>query len=276
MERGNLNLAILSLFFLIVSIISFFDNTLITHLILLILGLTIFILITNKITKTNNKLKLKIFFSFIASLSLFLLVYGIWILGKHIVDGFGFVLIIVFYTSMIFGIINFVIGLVLSIKRKNRKDFSYNLKPLLKILSLFCILIILILVYNPLIISIAPNKIVCSMASSPLNKAHCLQNLYLKTLDETICEEFCEIKNYDCTKSEFSCYARIAPIKKDVNICIIGYQKGANNMAGCVSNVARETQDVSLCELIGDIIPEGDLYTKDFCLNEAARYDSKL
>ncbi|MAG02545.1 hypothetical protein CMI42_04360 [Candidatus Pacearchaeota archaeon] len=215
------------------------------------------ILMINKVSKSSNSLKLKIYYCIIICFVLFFAIVFFWFLGdRYPMDEKGLGSFSIIYASIIFGLISFVVGLILSIKRRHRKDFNYNLKPFLIIVSLISLILLLIALYNPLIHNIAVlkhdenicNSIITTSYNyifDPSIHSKCISQLGILDNDESICELVCQRhenyighdeKNdyrskyihidyrqgrYDlCERSlESNCYLEIAKKKIDINLC---------------------------------------------------------
>jgi len=249
---------ILIFIYFLLLIFSFTSSKLIgfSHFSLLILGMIISILMINKVSKSSNLLKLKIYYCIIVCFALFFSIIFFWFLGDHYpMDEKGLGSLFIIFVSIIFGLISFVVGLILSIKRRHRKDFDYNLKPFLIIVSLISLILIFIILYNPLIHNIAVLKHdenICNyIITTPYNymfdpsiHSKCVSELGILN-DESICELVCQrhenyighdkkhdyrskyihidyrqgrfnsCKNY----TESNCYLEIAKKKIDPNLC---------------------------------------------------------
>ena len=250
MDKSELIVSILGIFFFLTLIIYSTTSsgfTMFLHLLLLISGFLISVLMINKVTKSTNSPKAKIYFSFILNFVLFFLIIFFWFLGDHSsIDDMGLTTaFIIIPTSILFGIIGVITGLVLSIKRKTRKDFEYNLKPLIWTINILVIILVLIFFYNNIvhnISKISQSETLCSLSItvyyshskdtsgsymfSPYSQAYCLRDVGILKNDEKICEKICDsVKRpgetkYSCEVNiKNNCYYRVTVNKKDIKIC---------------------------------------------------------
>jgi len=251
---------ILLLIYLILLLISLSSSNILlgfSQLGLLVFGMIISISMINKVSKSSNSLKLKIYYNIIVCFLLYFAIIFFWFLGDHSnSDEHGVGSLIIIFLSIIFGVISFIVGLILSIKRRHRKDFYYNLKPFLIIVSLISLILILITLYNPLIQNIAVlthNEEICnSIITTPYNymfdssiHSACIIKLGILNNDESICELACQrAKDYighdekhdyrskyihiDYRQGRYdsckdfpvsNCYLEIAKNKIDPNLC---------------------------------------------------------
>lgn len=204
--------------------------TMFLHLFLLISGFLISILMINKVTKSSNSLKSKIYFSFALSFLVFFSIIFFWFLGNHssIDEKRLTTVLIVMPTTTFFGVVSFIVGIILSIKRKIRKDFDYNLKRLLWIFSILSLILLILFFYNSTIVGLATStnsKNLCYLTispdiNSPLFNIIIKNNCILKTSIE-------ESKTGDISCGEIkkiadknACYRWTSINKKDIKICI--------------------------------------------------------
>jgi len=236
------------------------NGLLILHLILLILGLIICFLIIGKVTKSSNSLKSKIYFSFIFSFLIFFLITFFWWLGDTIFtigDEFGISTMLIELSCVLAFAISFIRGIVLSVKRKQRKDFEYNIKSFLFIITILSIILVVLLSYNPVVSKIglslgSPSicKMSISLPSSVMfssgSEEFCLRWVASGNLDDTICDKIND------ASQRSACYYNIASKKGDVNVCFNGLKRGAQRMAVCVYEVADNLNNSELCEYLAE------------------------
>ncbi|MBU3907301.1 MAG: hypothetical protein KKA64_03550 [Nanoarchaeota archaeon] len=185
-----------------------------------VLGLLISILMCNKATKSDNSLKSKIYFSFILNVFIFILWMFFWLTGSTVhKDEFGLATILMLYVFGGCAVIGFIIGLILSIKRRKRKDFKYNLKPLSWIFSILIIVLVIIYFYNSIIFSFAlstESKELCSFTFPDLNKQNCLLRVVVEQskTGAITCGELENIPDRN------HCFRWTAQNRRDIKICI--------------------------------------------------------
>ncbi len=262
MDKTDITSIILGIVFflgLIVYAITSSKQKMFIHIILLFLGLFISVLMTNKVTKSSNPLKLKIYFSLITSLLIFGSIVFFWYLGNIIsIDEMGLTTFLLILPSIIlFAVISLVVGLILSISRKRRKDFDYNLKPFLWIFSIIFLILLILFFYNWIVVNLAiltNTKSICSLTissdikSNLFNKGikrYCL--LRSSTGESKVGDITCgELENI---KDRNSCYRWTAQNRRDIKICI--------------DNVASETEILRYNEYCTSPIRflEEDIYT---------------
>lgn len=262
MDKTEIITTILAIFFILALILYSATSsgfTIFLHFLLLISGIVISISTINKLTKSENSLKVKIYSSLIISSLLFFTIIFFWFLGNHSsIDEKGLTtVIIIIPTSLFFGLISFITGLVLSLKRKTRRDFEYNLKPLIWISSVIFLILIVLFFYNPMIVSLAKStteKNLCHITISPnlnsyLFNAGIERNCLLVIITE-------ESKTGEITCSELvntndrnSCYRWTSQNRRDIKIC--------------VNNVVSETEILRYNEHCTSAIRylEDDIYT---------------
>jgi len=275
-----------TLFFIFLLIYSFSSSgiTLFLHFILLIIGLFISILMINKITKSSNSIRAKIYFSFIFSFLIFFLILFFWYFGDHqSIDDMGLTTAIVIGPScFIFMISSFITGIVLSRKRRQRKDFDYSLSAFFWIVNILVVILIVIFNYNPLMsglayssssIDLCKSLIVSPSAYmfSPRYETNCLWKVAIKLGDENLCENICNVPyvNADsCNINERNtCYNNIAREKGDVDICFKSMK--FQDASSCILFLAESTKNVQLCEYLkgGKNQVNGlNEWGRDFCI----------
>ena len=267
--------------YLLILLLYFFTSsgfTIILHLFLLVFGLVFSIFIINKITKSRNPVKAKIYFGFILSFLIFSLILFFWFLGDHrTIDDKGLTTaIIIFPTIYFFALISFITGIVLSVKRKKRRDFDYNLKPLFWIIHVLILITVLVFFYNSIIFNFAKlskSENICDLSIGfslptsrfpgdgsymfkPLSKASCLVEIGITKADEDICKDVCSYFDKSSDVKEMCmynymdrCYNWVAVAKKDVNVCIKEHNMGIDAGPYCVNNLAATIGDPSVCEV---------------------------
>jgi hypothetical protein len=282
-EMSSGILGIVFFFALILYSITSSTLTMFLHLFLLISGLVVSILMTNKITKSSNTLKTKLYFSFIISFMLFFSIAFFWMLGNHSsIDDKGLTTaIIIIPTTIICGIISFIVGLSLSLKRKKRKDFDYNLKYFLLIATIISIILFVIFFYNPAMRKMAiafEDENLChatitnsgSYMFAPHFYSNCMMWVGIKTGNTRICDDACDSDDVGCIMNTRSiCYTRIGYENNDIEYCA-----EATSQAHCVMSIAEKTKNIQLCELLdGGSNPREEFsgdFDRDFCINKMA------
>jgi len=230
MDKAESIVSILGIFFLLALIIYSATSsgfTMFLHLILLISGLFISILTINKLTKSKNSLKSKIYSSLIISLLIFFSIIFFWFLGDHSsIDDKGLTTgIIIIPTSLFFGLVSFITGLVLSIKRKTREDFEYNLGIYLGVFSIIFLILFVLFFYNPSIFGLATftnSKNLCYLIISPnLNSYLSYEGFEQRCLTKTSIENS-KTGSVDCSGIDDPemCYVKSAINNQDIKICI--------------------------------------------------------
>lgn len=289
MENEEITSGIIGIFsFMLLLIYAFTSSgiTLFLHTMLLIGGLSISILMINKITKSSNSLKTKIYSSFILNFLLFFSIVFFWFLGNHhSIDDKGLMtFLIIIPSSILFGFIGFIVGLVLSVKRRERNDFDYNLKYLLTITSLLFLLLLLIFFYNPAMRKMAitfEDESLCrstlitsnSYMFAPSFYSDCMMRVGIAKQDIRICDDVCDnlnIDQKDCQINDKSqCYHNVAREKGDIESCV-----KAAIPAYCVLAIAEDTKNIQLCEhLAGGANPRVEFsgsVGRDYCLSTLA------
>ena len=233
MDKSEIISSILGIVFLLLLIIYSAISSglsMFLHLLLLVVGISISVLMINKITKSSNSLKSKIAFSFILPFFLFLSIIFFWFLGNHgSIDEKGLITaIIIIPSSLLFALASFFIGLILSLKRKKRKEFRYNLKPFFWIFSIGLLIILILLFYNLALSSLAistNSKSFCYLLISPYLdsnlfnmaiKQRCL--LKISTEESKIGDITCgELENIE---DRNSCYRWTAQNRRNIKICL--------------------------------------------------------
>ncbi len=202
--------------------------TMFLHLFLLISGFLISIFMINKVTKSSNSLKSKIYFSFVLSFLIFFSIIFFWFLGNHSsIDDKGLTTaLIVIPSTIFFGVASFIIGIILSIKRKTRKDFDYSFKLFSSALTIISIILLFVFFFNFMISKSAivlGSEGLCYMTLSPPNSGSymfnadfepsCVSQVGIAKNDETIC------KNIRDDSHKNRCYHWVTVNKKDIKIC---------------------------------------------------------
>jgi len=282
-----MNPSIKYIFFIFLILYSLTSNsfTLVIHLILLGLGLFISLSQINKFTK-NNSLKPKIYFSFLMSFIVFSSIIFFWFLGDHSsIDEKGLTTaVIIIPSALLFMAISLITGIILSIKRNNIPDNTD-----FRLLNILAALIVLIFFFNPLIGNLAvfaENPSICktsvslpsSYMFSPDYESSCLVSVALKTNNENLCENVCDVNYIDEERCNMNaknkCYVNVASNKKDVNVCLKGNQLEVYEMSYCVMRIAEETSNPLLCEHLrqGNRHIEGlDNWDRNWCIHKVAQ-----
>jgi hypothetical protein len=204
--------------------------TVILHIILLTSGLLFSILTIDKITKSNNSLKLKIFSSIIISLLVCLSIVFAWLLGERSnIDGMGLgTIFIIIPSCIILLIISIITGLILSIKRSERRDYEENLNIYIKRYGIIFLILILLMFYNITMVEIAQSttsKTLCKATISPKVESYLFNEQIKKDcLLRVLTEEssFGEISCNELTdlKDRTQCYNLVSVERNDVMICL--------------------------------------------------------
>ena len=221
------------LFTLIIYSTTSSSNTLLLFILLLISGFTISIIKINKATKSSNSLKSKIYFSFILSFIYFFPVIFFWFSKDHsnMLDYGLIAAIIIVPLTMLFGVISFLIGTILSIKRKTRNNFNHNIKLPSLIATIASIILLFIFFFNFLIsksaVIIGSDKLCNATLSFPDNNSHmfnsnfkpfCISQVSIAKNDEAIC------KNIHNIFYEDACRSQLTINNKDIKICFDSLQ----------------------------------------------------
>jgi len=135
-------------------------------------------------------------------------------------DEFGFLTLFIVLPSILIAlIISTLTGIILSIKRKSREDFDYNIKRLSWIFSILLVLFIFFSIYDFLISSIAistSTKVVCYLRIGENRANDCL----LKIATEESATEEITCGELDNKKDRNDCYRWTAQNRGDIKICI--------------------------------------------------------
>tara|TARA_Y100000310_G_C20644148_1_gene795627 strand:- start:422 stop:1249 length:828 start_codon:yes stop_codon:yes gene_type:complete len=138
-------------------------------------------------------------------------------------------------SAIIVGVISLIIGVVLSLKRKNSGDLEYDLKPTLKILSVIFILLFVLFFYNRMLLGLALSteaKSLCHLTISPE-----INSLLFNAGIKERCLFLTSMK--ESKTGEITC----------------GELEGRGAKNSCYSNTAKERRDVKIC--VDNVIPEG-------------------
>ena len=217
-------------------------------LFLLIIGSSISIYFTNKISKSNNLLKTKIFFCIILTVLIFQLITFFWLVGDKLpVNGlYPFQLLILFVPPIIlFFLISTIIGLIFCIKRRSLNEFEYNLNPSLIIMTILIIFLVLPFFYNGLIHKVAistQNENLCDLSIGVQGsiifhiyaRSNCMAEVGVLKLDEKVCQMVCEeVQNKQSLSYKYcaqelltQCYKLVAVAKDDIEICKNALKEG--------------------------------------------------
>jgi len=184
----------------------------------------------NKITKSKNSLKSKIYFSLIFSLLIFSLIVFFWFLGNHSnIDEKGLTTtLIILPSSLLFTLVSFITGLTLSIKRKNRKDFKYDLRLFLWITSVVFIFLLILFFYNSTLTKLAistNSKDLCHLTISPNIQSNLFNVRFKEYCLLTISVEESKTGAITCGElanigDKNSCYRWTSQNRRDIKICI--------------------------------------------------------
>lgn len=248
MEKTEKTSIVLGGFFaILVIILSIFPDItyvfFITVPILLIISVVISLIMSNKITKSENSLVSKIYFIFIFNALIFSTINFAYIGGMFFsffvqgttTEGFAY-LFFIYLPTLIIGSIVFIIETILSIKRKERKDFEYNIKKLSLIYTI--LLGAVIILY------------------STIGGAMMLAN-YL-TIDNP---REVAYRGYDCDEYFYNspqelstCYFFKAYSTGEPTLCLKGIKNSIPGMNDCLINAAETSGDSSICEYFVDNI----------------------
>jgi hypothetical protein len=252
MKKILLVVAVVVLFisFLISSFYNYFPTSNLTssynfivsiyYLILLICSLYISFLIINNLTKFHLSLANKIVYSFMINFSIFGLILIMWIFGGNVIhDDKGLATTLIIIPSVIvFAVIGFVIGLILSTKRRNitisSGVFKYKFfSGIFFVLVLFTLLFVFSGEIFRKVALTLNNESFCPSLQSPLHS---------------------------------NCVDRIIKIKaiknKDIEICLKSSTAGY-----CVMEVAWSTGDKAFCEYLEG----GSMFKKEFYMDRLDR-----
>ena len=181
----------------------------------------------DKVTKSKNSFKVKFYFSLIISLLIFFAIIFFWFLGNHSsIDDKGLTtFIIIIPTSLFFGLVSLIVGLILSTKRKTRKDFEYNLSVYLWIFSTIFLILIILFFYNITISSLATStnsKNMCYLTISPNLNSYLFNRGFEQNCLSKVSIENSKTSSVDCSgiDNPKTCYIWSAVNKKDIKICI--------------------------------------------------------
>ncbi len=192
-----------------------------------VVALTISLLLTNKITKSSNTLIAKIYFSFVLNLSIFFIIMFFWLIGTNArQDEFGLVLLLFSIIFGSFAIIGFIIGLILSIIRKNKKEFAYNIN-LYSGIATVIVIILIVLVY----LLFFHNIIITNHAVSSNDRDFCYLTFRFNSAPKEGCflriiiankggGDLTECNAFESADLRRKCYIWTAVAKKDLNICL--------------------------------------------------------
>jgi|TARA_B100001971_G_C18156685_1_gene518969 Na+-transporting NADH:ubiquinone oxidoreductase subunit NqrC len=206
--------------------------------------------------------------------------------NHHSIDDKGLTtVIIIIPTSILFGVISFIVGLTLSLKRKERKDFDYNLKYMLLVATIISIILFVILFYNPTMRKMAiafEDQNLCqatiitsnSYMFAPTFYSNCMMKVGIAKKDTKICDDVCDEKHVDkqhCEMNDQSvCYYNVARQKTDVELCA----KSFSTPSHCVMTIAQDTKNIQLCEYLegGNNQREefSGTFGRDYCLSTMA------
>jgi len=230
MDKTEIISSILGIFFILALIVYSATSsglTMFLHFLLLISGFLISILTINKLTKSKNSLKSKIYSSLIISLLIFFAIIFFWFLGNHSsIDEKGLTTaIIIIPTSLFFSLVSFITGLILSIKRKTRKDFEYNLNIYLWIFSAIFLILFVLFFYNVTISGLATStnsKNICYLTISPNLNSYLFNRGFEQSCLTKISIDNSKTGSVDCSgiDNPRTCYIWSAVNKKDIKICI--------------------------------------------------------
>jgi len=206
------------IFLLGISYIHFFLSSIFgLFFLFLLIGiiLTISILMTNKVSKSNNSLKAKISFSFVLNLFIFLTIMFFWLIGSNVnYDEFGLATLFIIYIVGFFALLGFILGGAFSIKRKESRDFDYNLSLYFWILSILSFTLLIIYFYNPIVFNFAVSTETKSMCDLTFGlRDSCLLRIAINTVSESDCSSF-----YGDYRKK--CYIWLSVNKKDIKLCI--------------------------------------------------------
>lgn len=247
-----------------------------------------------EVSKSSSSLKSKVYFSFILSFLIFFSIVFFWYLGEHwsIEDDMGYLTAFVYFISSIFFIISSIVGLRYSVKQRAAKGLKCISKKTLLTLSIISLLILSIFSYNFVIISIAKstnNSNMCGLAFSsessylfmPRLEISCIREVALDLLDVNICDEICDVEvmfgDGQCDNHIRSqCVHNIATRIGDADLCLNDSEMEWITLDGCISWIAEENEDISLCEYYSDgsatieKLNRGGRGSRDYCVRNVA------
>ncbi|MBN2093934.1 MAG: hypothetical protein JW740_00970, partial [Candidatus Zambryskibacteria bacterium] len=221
-----------------------------------IIGLIISLFKTIKITKSKNSFRLKIFSSTVFSLLIFSSIIFFYVTGQLFLDDtFGLGLFFISIACAAGFVINLMVSIILSIKRRNVWDYDYNTKSIILYSVVSFLIIIIILFYNTSILWLSrslKSENLCSFTLSFTDKSL----VFHKSTNDLCFTEIARIKKdaLICKKVEYNhrgaCYIRVATASDDAEICKIGMDEGVRGMDTCFSLVAEGKQIISVEEMV--------------------------
>lgn len=229
----------------------------------------------NRIAKSSNSLKAKIYFSVAFSLLLSILVLFFWFIGSGPLGdefGLGTVLFILPSAGIIL-LVGLITGIIRSIQMKGTDSPSVNVKALNTKLTIVIIILIFIIAYNPLVANFAKasgSASLCSLSAEFSEnsatfhsglKNSCIVTVARVQADENICNLITDGHRF--SDAITGCYVAVAVQRSDTAICRKGIERGLSGMDSCISIVTQNGQGqtkavvadvksgVSICENSG-------------------------
>ena len=227
----------------------------------------------NRIAKSNNPLKAKIYFSVVFSLFLSILVLFFWFIGSGpLGDEFGLgTLLLILPSAGIILLVGLITGVTRSIQMKGMDSSSINVKALNTKLTVIIVILIFIIAYNPLVANFAKasrSASLCSLSAEFSEnsamfhsglKNNCIVTVAKTRADENICNLITDGPRF--SDAVTGCYIAVAVQKSDTAICRKGIEHGLAGMDSCISIVTQSGQTkavaadlesgVSICENSG-------------------------
>lgn len=246
---------------------------LIVSIILIGAGSALAVYNVNRIAKSNNSLKAKIYFSVAFSLFVSILVLFFWFIGSGpFGDELGLTAgLIILPSAGIILLVGLITGITRSIQMKEIDSPSVNVKALNTKLTIIIVALIFIVSYNPLVANFAKasgSASLCSLSAGFSEnsamfhsglKNNCIVTVAKARVAVLICDMIVDGPRFNDVIT--GCYIAVAVQKSDTVICRKGIERGLTGMDSCISIVTQSGQTkavaadlesgVSICENSG-------------------------
>src|ERR1035437_4645098 len=208
----------------------------------------------NRIAKSNNSLRAKIYFSIAFSLCLSIIILFFWFIGSGPLGdefGLGTVLFILPSAGIIL-LVGLITGITRSIQMKGVDSPSVNVRALNTKMTIIIVIFVFIIAYNPLVANFAKasgSGSLCSLSAEFSEnsatfhsglKNNCIATVAKTRNDESICNLITDGPRFSDVIT--SCYVAIAVQKSDTAICRKGIERGLTGMDSCISIVTEGGQ----------------------------------